>query len=289
MYLLNRRNAFRQSAESGGQSTWIFDLTKSILTDKASILYTNAQGNSAARADHCTQLDFINDGSTVIFRSGTYLYRNNLETPWDITSLTRHRFGEPPRITSKGNASTFSRNGQVLTTDCQFQWKFRLVDVAMEAPYNIESIVEVRQDDVRFPPMLEDSAQSIQWGPDGKKIFVLTSVSDMNLTQYTLDDAWDLGTASYATMKISMESCGLESVSFFRFSPDGYRLIVASKQWLYDFNLNIPWDIRTLKPYHAKIDTGFSPIDSFAISPDQNWLYLFDSTTNNVHQYELHR
>lgn len=136
------------------------------------------------------------------------------------------------------------------------------------------------------------SQDTTAWGlffkPDGAKVFLLGKTND-TIYQYGLSTAWDLSTASYDSVSLSVTTQEDQPNSIF-FKDDGTRLYVAGTGGddINQYNLSTAWDLTT-----ASYSQNFSLVSQtnnpsgIFFKSDGTKLYMVSDQLNNVYQYSL--
>lgn len=117
--------------------------------------------------------------------------------------------------------------------------------------------------------------QGITFKTDGTVMYLLSS-SDDRVYQYTLSTAWDVSTASYASILYNIPSLPSAAVpTAIEFKPDGTKMFISTNQGtIYAYDLSTAWNVST-----ASSDTNLSPsevsnIAGFAFKSDGTKLYI---------------
>jgi len=132
---------------------------------------------------------------------------------------------------------------------------------------------------------------SLRFKSDGTKVYVLsTSASDV-MYQYSLSTAWDVSTASYDSVSLSVATQTTSPIGMY-FKADGTSVYVASlsPQTVYQYDLTTAWDLSTAsyasKSYNASTQMGTEMRDVL-FKPDGTKMYLTSSNNDAVYQYSL--
>ena len=131
----------------------------------------------------------------------------------------------------------------------------------------------------------------LRFKSDGTKVYVLsTSASDV-MYQYSLSTAWDVSTASYDSVSLSVATQTTSPIGMY-FKTDGTSVYVASlsPQTVYQYDLTTAWDLSTAsyasKSYNASTQMGTEMRDVL-FKPDGTKMYLTSSNNDAVYQYSL--
>lgn len=122
---------------------------------------------------------------------------------------------------------------------------------------------------------------------DGTSLFIGDSVGN-NVYQYTLTTAWDLSTASYAS--ISYAVSGLSTLQHITFNNDGTYLYVldgGSDEVVKEYSLSTAWDVSTASATGNTLTvTEQDPtMHGLVFKPDGTRLYITGNTGDNIYQY----
>lgn len=135
-----------------------------------------------------------------------------------------------------------------------------------------------------------NNAKGIFFSDDGTKMYLGDSTNTTNeeVYQYTLTTAWDLSTASYDSIKITLADNSIVSGPYgIGFTQNGTVLWLTDGNYLYDYTLTTPWDLSTAS-YNSKspLFTNGTPLQTVQFLSGGTKLY---STENNdrVYQYSL--
>jgi hypothetical protein len=133
----------------------------------------------------------------------------------------------------------------------------KVYQYSLSTPWDIDTLT-YEIDFQIFTP--QQFSYGLEFNNDGTKMFVLTAIND-TIHEYDLSTAWDLSTASYNTVNLSVNSQD-SSPAHFGFKSDGTKLYMvgASTNRIYqyssssiDTNPNITW------PTSFQWETGSAP------------------------------
>jgi hypothetical protein len=133
------------------------------------------------------------------------------------------------------------------------------------------------------------SPYDVHFNDDGTIMYVLDGTND-DIDQYTLSSAWDIGSASFASIQFSVS--GQESApTGFWFRPDGTQLFVTgtSGDDVNEYNLGTAWNVSTasfvrVSASLAAYETG---LEGLAFSSDGTKMWIVGSTYNRITQFDL--
>ena len=160
-------------------------------------------------------------------------------------------------------------------------------------------------DGLETSPTSESNSYGIYISPDGI-YFYLVGHSQDQIIQYTMSTAWDISTASYTREQDLTISGGGDYTdpTGLNFKSDGTMFWVTShsKDTIQQYTLSSAWDISTISVGHsfpltnsftinrleATLDTyDLGSIDDVWVSEDGTKVWLFDSSYDTIHQFDL--
>jgi DNA-binding beta-propeller fold protein YncE len=111
-----------------------------------------------------------------------------------------------------------------------------------------------------------------------------------NVHQYTLSTPWDLSTATYDTVSLSVVSQDTYPRDIL-FKPDGTKMYLVgyNSQSVYQYTLSTPWDLSTAtydSVFFSTTEQETSPF-ALAIKSDGTKMYLVGQDNTTVYQYTL--
>jgi sugar lactone lactonase YvrE len=124
---------------------------------------------------------------------------------------------------------------------------------------------------------------------DGTRMYVLSNTNDF-IYQYNLSTAWDISTASYASISFSVSS--QESNPWgMCFGDSGSKLYVVgtTADTVFQYTLSTPWNLSTAS--YASLSKNVSaqettPMGVF-VGKNGTKMYIVGETSDAVHQYDL--
>lgn len=164
------------------------------------------------------------------------------------------------------------------TNDTVFQYTLSSAFDISTASYASKSFSVTSQD---------TSPNGLWFKPDGTVMYVVGSTND-TVFQYTLGTAWDVSTASYASISFSVAS--QETVpNQVNLSADGLTMWItgATGDDINEYTLGTAWNVSTAT-FVNNFYVGFqetSPQGLFIDSTADNRVYLVGSTNDTVFQY----
>jgi hypothetical protein len=136
----------------------------------------------------------------------------------------------------------------------------------------------------------ETNPQGVRFKPDGTKMYVAGNTGD-DVGQYSLSTAWDVSTASFDSVSLSVSSEDT-TPNGLAFSSDGTKLYITgnTNNRVFQYDLSTAWDLSTAsyasKSLLTTTDGAGGPIEPFMRSNGTDFYYL-DINTDTVYQYTL--
>lgn len=127
----------------------------------------------------------------------------------------------------------------------------------------------------------------VHFNDDGTIMYVLDGSND-DIDQYTLSSAWDIGSASFASIQFSLS--GQESApTGIWFRPDGSQLFVIGTTGddVNEYNLGTAWNVSTASFVRVSSSLGASAPEGLAFSSDGTKMWIVGSTFNRITQFDL--
>ena len=133
----------------------------------------------------------------------------------------------------------------------------------------------------------ETNPQGVRFKSDGTKMYVIGNTGD-DVGQYSLSTAWDVSTASFDSVTLSVSS--QDSIpNGLVFSSDGTKLYITgnTNNKIFQYDLSTAWDLSTASYANKSLSVqGSSPIEPF-IHPSGTSIYNIDSDSETVYQYTM--
>jgi hypothetical protein len=229
---------------------------------------------------------FIGSSGTKMYvngSSGDDVNEYTLGTAWDITTATfvtvfstSGQDTAPQDIFFKPDGLTMFVLGG--TNDTVFQYTLSTAWDISTASYASKSFSVTTQ---------ETAPLGLWFKTDGLSMYVVGSTSD-TVFQYTLSTAWDVSTASYASISYSVAAQDTSPVQV-NLSADGTKMWVLGSTGddIWEYALGTAWDVSTATLVN-NFYIGFqetTPSGMFIDSTASNRVYLVGSGTDTVFQY----
>ncbi len=135
----------------------------------------------------------------------------------------------------------------------------------------------------------EPISLGLTFSTNGDKMYVVGRGTD-RVSQYGLETAWDLSTASYDLVQFAVGTQDNYPESVF-FSNDGTKMYIAGSVTgrVYQYTLSTAWDLSSASYDSVSFSVGSqeSSTHGLAFSFDGTKMYIVGSATDRVYQYTL--
>lgn len=235
---------------------------------------------------------FSSDG-TKMFMAGSnngVVFQYTLASAWDVSTASYDTVSF--NVSGQDAAPTeiaFNKEGTkmfVLGDNTHFVYQYSLSTAwdLTAAVYDNKSIdVEDGSIDPGFV------VRSLAFKSDGTGMFVLISGPN-RIYQYTLGTAWDLSSASYDAISLSVNAQDATPTGI-TFSPNGTQLFMIGEQYSYVFqyDLSTPWDISTTVYGNVSFNVSGQQTapKNITFKPNGTRMFLCGTAPTEVHQYNV--
>jgi len=142
-------------------------------------------------------------------------------------------------------------------------------------------------DSVSFSVAGQNSTpKGLTFKPDGTKMYMVGRIGN-SAYQYSLSTAWDLDTAAYDSVNVSVPNSPTSVV----FKPDGTKMYVSSSSSdsVYQYSLSTAWDLDTAAYDSVSFDAGSEEVlvSAVVFKQDGTKMYIMGYASDSVHQYSL--
>jgi len=238
---------------------------------------------------------FKSDGLAmyIVGRTADRVFQYTLSTAWDVSTAS-YASKSFSVVGQEINTSGlfFKPDGTAMfvvgiNSDTVFQYTLSTAWDVSTASYASKSFLVSGQD---------TSPQGLFFKSDGSVMYVLGSTGD-NVYQYTLSTAWDISTASYASISLSVSAQDTTPTGLFIDSA-GTSLYVAgnTNNRVSQFTLPTAWSLVAgwttrvgLGPYYRSAlvtSQESTPTDVF-LSSDSTTMYVLGNNVDTIFQYTL--
>ena len=226
-------------------------------------------------SDDGTRMQILGNGSDIV-------RQYSLSTPWDLGTASYlsgedyddQADSEPRGITWSWDGKYFYANDREDIFQHQTVTPFSLTDAEYTGKtykYNTET---------------GSNGISVKFKLDGTKMYVSESGTD-RIYQYSLATPWDVSTASYDSVFVSLQS-DETSLTGFAFNPEGTALIITGTTGdkLIYYTLSTPWDLGTLSS-GTDIATGLNNPYGIYWRKDGGKLYVANASADTIVEYTI--
>jgi hypothetical protein len=206
-----------------------------------------------------------------------------LSTAWDVSTATYVRVFSTGAQDSAPVDILFKPDGLSMfimgnTNDTVFQYTLSSAFDISTASYASKSFSVTSQ---------ESNPQGFWFKPDGTIMYVIGQTND-TVYQYNLGTAWDVSTASYASISFSVQTQESAPTQV-NLSSDGLTMWItgATGDDINEYSLGTAWNVSTAT-YVNSFYVGFqdtSPQGLFIDSTANNRVYIVGQTNDTVFQY----
>jgi hypothetical protein len=243
---------------------------------------------SVATQENDTRFIAFNDDGTIMYVGGITndtVYQYSLSTAWDLStaSYASKSFSISTQESSP-NGVTFKEDGT----------KMYIIGTSGDDinQYSLSTAWDISTasfDSVTFSVVSQDSFPvDVKFKTDGTKMYVCGSSSE-DVFQYSLSTPWDVSTASYDSVNLSMNTED-KPVGGIYFTSDGKKMYMYGHDVykLFEYDLSTAWDLSTAT-YNSVSSPSTSAQETlprgFYFKPDGLRVYTLGTVNNTVHQY----
>ena len=228
---------------------------------------------------------FFKPDGTKMYVVGTanfYVYQYSLSSAWDLSSASydsvRFRFlsqdSAPRSIFFKPDGTKMYMLGRA---------NDRVYQYSLSSAWDVST---TSYDSVSFSVGSQDSSPfGIFFKSDGTKMYMVGDNND-RIHQYSLSSAWDLSSASYdnVSLSVSAQSSSPDNVLF---NDDGTKMYMLGSFTLFQYTLSSAWDLSTASYDSVSFSVGSQDSVAYEIffKPDGAKMYMVGDNTNTVYQY----
>jgi 6-phosphogluconolactonase (cycloisomerase 2 family) len=247
--------------------------------------------NVAAEETAPTGIEFKPDGTKmyIIGTVGDDVNEYDLSTAWDVTTASYvQNFSVFAQTGTSPAKVRFKDDGTKMyvlsnTNDTVYQYSLSTAWNISTASYDSVSLSVTSQ---------EATPRGLFFGDSGTKMYIVGDTND-TVYQYTLTGAWDLSTASYASLSKSVATEETVPYDVF-FKSDGTIMYVMGQSGddVNQYALSSAWNVSTAsytKVAVPSFGTWYSDLlpNGLYIKPDGTQLYIIGDTTDSVWQQSM--
>lgn len=255
--------------------------------DLSKAFYSEKSVSVASQTTSTLGLSFKTDGTKMyVVGDGVSVYQYALSTAWDVSSATYDDVSfdigledlAPRHVVFKSDGAQMFAVG--IGNSSVYQY-------TLSTPWNVGTAV---YDSVSFSVGDQDTVPlGIEFKTDGTKLYVVGSDSD-TVYQYSLSSAWDLSTASFGSVSLSITGQDTTPVGI-SFNADGTRMYIlgAATDKVYMYAMTTAWDLSTAT--YSSVFFSVASQDSGALGlsfrADGYFMYMVGGVNDSVYQYAL--
>jgi len=236
-------------------------------------------------------VEFKTDGAKmyVIGSTGDDVNEYDLSTAWDVTTASYvQNFSVSAQAGTSPGKVRFKDDGTKMyvlssSNDAVYQYSLSTAWNISTASYDSVSLSVTSQ---------EATPRGLFFGDSGTKMYIVGETND-TVYQYTLTSAWDLSTASYASLSFSVTSQETLPNDVF-FKSDGTIMYVIGSLGddVNQYALSSAWNVSTASFTKVSLPSfntwfGEGNANGIYIKPDGTQLYVVGSGTNSVWQQSM--
>ena len=152
------------------------------------------------------------------------------------------------------------------------------------------SLVAASYDSKSFSVSAQDTGSfGLAFKSDGTKMYMSGGATD-SVYQYTLSTAWDISTASYDSVTLSVTTQDAAPFSL-TFKPDGTVMYIAgsTNDTIFQYTLSTAWDLSTASYASKSLSVASQETNPMGIAfkTDGTKMYVGGPGTDSVYQYSL--
>lgn len=228
-------------------------------------------------------ITFKPDGLS-LYTTGTAnntIYQYTLSTAWDVS--TASYASKSLSITSQSNFP----NDLVFKTDGSELYVAdygigSILQYSLSTAWDVSTGSYTRSFSVAS---LGTNSGGLEFRPDGTKMYVAISASS-TVYQYSLSTPWNISTASYDSVSLTVSSGSATSVSF---KSDGLTLFVndSVSDIIAVYPLSTAWDLSTASTSSGSFNNSTQTVNvaGLFVSADGYKMYLSDYNNDTIYQY----
>jgi sugar lactone lactonase YvrE len=233
--------------------------------------------NGIAISDNGTRLYFTGYGCDTVWSC-------TLSTPYDLATATvdvkKVYVGTQDTVPSTPFFGDSGNKMYVMgtTNDRVYQYNLTTAWDVSTASYSSNSLLVTSQD---------ATPQGLFFGDSGTKLYVVGTATD-TVYQYTLTTAWDISTASYASLSFSVATQETIPRALF-FKPDGTKMFVIGTVGddVNEYDLSTAWNVSTASFVRVSAAVGEATPGGLWFKDDGTKMYVTGGTNDTVREFTL--
>jgi DNA-binding beta-propeller fold protein YncE len=235
---------------------------------------------------NCNGIAITDDGTRLFFTGygGDTVWSCTLSTPFDLATATVDvkKFYVGTQDTAP-NTPFFGDSGTKMyvmgaTNDRVYQYNLTTAWDVTTASYTGNSLLVTSQD---------ATPQGLFFGDSGTKLYVVGATTD-TVYQYTLSTAWDISTASYASLSFVVATQETAPRALF-FKPDGTKMFVIGTTGddVNEYDLGTAWNVSTASFVRVSAAVGDATPTGLWFKDDGTRMYVTGTTNDTVREFTL--
>ncbi len=254
--------------------------------DLSTITYSSKSLVVGDYDNNCSGIAISDDGTRLFFTGYAVdtVWSCTLATPYDLATATvdvkKSYVGTQdatPQSIFFGDSGT-KMYIMGATNDRVYQYNLTTAWDVTTASYSNNSLLVTSQEATPF---------GLFFGDSGTKLYVVGTTTD-TVYQYTLTTAWDISTASYASISFSVTTQEATPRALF-FKPDGTKMYVLGQTGddVNEYDLSTAWNVSTASFVRASAAVGEATPTGLWFKDDGTKMYVTGQTNDTVREFSL--
>lgn len=278
----------------GATNDTVYQYTLSTAWNVSSATYANKSLSVTALDATPTGLFFKSDGTKLYVTGNTndIVASYTLSTAWDVATGTADYVNKSFSVATQVGASAFeglfigdngtkmyALSGTGAATDTIFQYTLSTAYDISTATYASKSFSGINTQ--------ETQTAGIFLRDDGTRLYIV-GLSNDTIYQYTLSTAWDISTASYASISFSVAAQEITPTGLF-FDSSGTRMYVVGGTGddVNQYSLSTAWNVSTASFVRVSAAVGEAGPQDLWFKEDGTRMYIIGSTNDAVREFSL--
>jgi 6-phosphogluconolactonase (cycloisomerase 2 family) len=261
----------------------VFEYDLSTAWDVSTASYSNTSFSTASEGFYPTDIFFKSDGTKMYIseENNNKIYQYSTGTATTLDLSTGNYFSHTPSVNTVFAFSNPPASG----TAAGFALALTGANVA-----ETYDIANASYDSVSFSVATQETVPTgVGFKDDGTKMYIVGSSND-NIYQYSLSTAWDVSTASYDSVSLSVATQETIPEALF-FKSDGTSLYIVGRDSnsVFQYDLTTAWDIST-GSYASKsmsVSSQETAPRGLYFKDDGTKAYIVGTANDTVYQYAL--
>lgn len=213
-----------------------------------------------------------------------------LTTPWDVSTARPLSYDVRSGVLTQGSVTTgmFFKSDGTAVYVCDATSR-AIHQYELSTPWDITTMTYSSK---LFSVFAQEAPEGIFIKPDGTKFYMIGATND-RVHQYSLSTPWDISTATYDSVFVSVTSIESTPTDLF-FKDDGSILYVVgnNRSRIYEFSLGTAWNVGTathnFKSYSSNEVSGFdATVTGIFFKPDGSKSYHVGTGGDTVTEHVL--